>query len=59
MGAHELTKTFVFAALCEAIQEWLIRIYCMNQRFELIREHECLPSRAATRINHDLKTMLR
>ena len=57
--AHQLSKTFLFSAMSEAIQERLIRIYCVNWRFELIREHECLASRAATGINHDLKTMLR
>jgi hypothetical protein len=59
MRAHQLSKTLLFGALSEAIQEWLIRIYCVNWRLELICEHECLTSRAATGINHDVKAMLR
>ena len=58
MRAHQLSNPFFFGALSEAIQEWLIRIYCVNWRLELICEHECLTSHAATGINHDLKTML-
>ena len=59
MPAHQLSETFLFGALFEPIQERLIRIYRVNWRLEFIREHERLASRAATGINHDLKTMLR
>ena len=59
MRAHELSNTFLFGALPEAIQERLITIYPMDWRFEFIRQHERLASRAATGVNHDLETMLR
>ena len=48
MRTHQLSKTFLFGPLDEAVQERLIRIYCVNWSLELIRENECLASCAAT-----------
>src|SRR5262249_40980495 len=59
MRAHQLSQAFLFGAMLEAIEEWLIRIHCVNQCFELTRQHQRLTSCSATGINYHLEEMLR
>src|SRR4029453_2981510 len=59
MHLHQMGEALFFGAPFQAIQEWLIGINRLNRCPKLARQHQRLASPTATRVNNDLKPVLR